>query len=61
MALPIKTNNQYGWAHIEENGGKGSGNFGHAGRPGEVGGSAPSGSSSSDPFRPQRSRHPFRF
>lgn len=29
------------------NGGKGSGNFGHAGRPGEVGGSAPSGSSSS--------------
>ena len=29
------------------NGGKGSGNFGHSGRPGEVGGSAPSGSSSS--------------
>lgn len=29
------------------NGGKGSGNFGHAGRPGEVGGSAPSGSSRS--------------
>ena len=27
-----------------ENGGKGSGNFGHAGRPGEVGGSAPEGS-----------------
>ena len=26
-----------------ENGGKGSGNFGHSGRPGEVGGSAPSG------------------
>lgn len=26
------------------NGGKGSGNFGHAGRPGEVGGSAPNGS-----------------
>lgn len=48
MALPIKTNNQYGWAHIEENGGKGSGNFGHAGRPGEVGGSAPSGSSSAN-------------
>lgn len=48
MALPIKTNNQYGWAHIEENGGKGSGNFGHSGRPGEVGGSAPSGSSSAN-------------
>lgn len=30
---------------IIENGGNGSGNFGHAGRPGEVGGSAPSGSS----------------
>lgn len=29
------------------NGGKGSGNFGHAGRPGEIGGSAPSGSSTS--------------
>lgn len=29
------------------NGGKGSGNFGHSGRPGEVGGSAPSGSSGS--------------
>ena len=29
---------------LELNGGKGSGNFGHAGRPGEVGGSAPSGS-----------------
>ena len=28
------------------NGGKGSGNFGHSGRPGEVGGSAPSGSHS---------------
>ena len=27
-----------------ENGGRGSGNFGHAGRPGEVGGSAPQGS-----------------
>ena len=40
MALPIKTNNQYGFANIEENGGKGSGNFGHAGRPGEVGGSS---------------------
>lgn len=48
MALPIKTNNQYGWAQIEENGGKGSGNFGHSGRPGEVGGSAPSGSSSAN-------------
>ena len=29
---------------LVKNGGKGSGNFGHAGRPGEVGGSAPSGS-----------------
>lgn len=29
-------------------GGPGSGNFGHAGRPGEVGGSAPSGSGSAD-------------
>ena len=29
------------------NGGKGSGNFGHAGRPGEVGGSAPEGAASS--------------
>ena len=29
------------------NGGRGSGNFGHAGRPGEIGGSAPSGSSAS--------------
>lgn len=28
----------------ELNGGKGSGNFGHAGRPGEIGGSAPQGS-----------------
>lgn len=28
---------------IEEKGGAGSGNFGHAGRPGKVGGSAPSG------------------
>lgn len=32
------------------NGGPGSGNFGHAGRPGEVGGSAPSGSSRPDYF-----------
>ena len=29
-----------------DNGGKGSGNFGHAGRPGEIGGSAPAGSTS---------------
>ena len=28
---------------LYKNGGKGSGNFGHAGRPGEIGGSAPSG------------------
>lgn len=39
MALPTKVNNQYGFAHIEENGGRGSGNFGHAGRPGQIGGS----------------------
>ena len=31
---------------LELNGGKGSGNWGHAGRPGEVGGSAPQGSTS---------------
>ena len=31
---------------LYKNGGKGSGNFGHAGRPGEVGGSAPSSASS---------------
>ena len=30
-----------------DNGGKGSGNFGHAGRPGEVGGSAPAGNGQS--------------
>jgi hypothetical protein len=34
--------------HGTFDGGPGSGNFGHAGRPGEVGGSAPSGSSSSN-------------
>lgn len=43
MPLPIKINNMYGFANIELNGGKGSGNFGHAGRPGEIGGSAPQG------------------
>lgn len=43
MALPTKINNQYGGANIEENGGKGSGNFGHSGRPGYVGGSSSSG------------------
>lgn len=35
-------------ADLIENGGKGSGNFGHSGRPGEVGGSAPAGSPSGD-------------
>lgn len=48
MALPTKTNNMYGFANYNpetyDNGGKGSGNFGHAGRKGEVGGSAPKGS-----------------
>lgn len=43
MALPTKINNQYGWANIQENGGKGSGNFGHAGRPGKRGGSGKGG------------------
>ena len=28
-------------AYVEEDGGKGSGNFGHSGRPGKIGGSAP--------------------
>ena len=48
MGLPIKINNQYGFANmeLELNGGKGSGNFGHQGRPGEVGGSAPEGTPS---------------
>lgn len=42
----LKNNNS-----LELNGGKGSGNFGHAGRPGLVGGSAPAGSSAeTDPF-----------
>ena len=36
----LKNNNS-----LELNGGKGSGNFGHAGRPGLVGGSAPAGNS----------------
>lgn len=39
----IPTNGQF---KSFDNGGKGSGNFGHAGRPGEVGGSAPAGTSS---------------
>lgn len=45
MALPstITKLNSCGDLEIFRNGGKGSGNFGHAGRPGEVGGSAPSG------------------
>ena len=37
------------------NGGKGSGNWGHAGRPGEIGGSAPSGSSSASIGAPESS------
>ena len=41
--MPIKINNQYGFANVELNGGKGSGNFGHSGRPGEVGGSGKGG------------------
>lgn len=42
-----KNRNSMAGLSAYENGGKGSGNFGHAGRPGEVGGSAPSGSGSS--------------
>ena len=39
MGMPTKINNQYGFANMELNGGKGSGNWGHSGRPGEIGGS----------------------
>lgn len=46
MAIPIKTNNMYDFANMELNGGKGSGNFGHKGRPGEVGGSGDGGAGS---------------
>lgn len=38
-------------------GGEGSGNFGHAGRPGEVGGSAPDGEGGDSPI--DRKRHEF--
>lgn len=53
MALPSsygieKNRNSLEGLRAYENGGKGSGNWGHAGRPGEVGGSAPSGSSSAN-------------
>lgn len=46
MALPTRNTQLNEIADIDTfyNGGKGSGNFGHSGRPGEVGGSAPSGS-----------------
>ena len=37
------------WGQFTADGGPGSGNFGHAGRPGEVGGSASEGSSSKEP------------
>lgn len=43
-ALENKDENSFGRKTL--NGGKGSGNFGHSGRPGEIGGSAPSGASS---------------
>lgn len=49
MGLPIKNTKLNTIEGIDTfyNGGKGSGNFGHSGRPGKVGGSAPSGSGSS--------------
>ena len=52
MALPSKYSiekkiNSMEGLSAYENGGKGSGNFGHAGRPGEVGGSASSGGGAS--------------
>lgn len=51
MAIPLrygidKKINSMGGLSAYENGGAGSGNFGHAGRPGEVGGSAPSSAGS---------------
>ena len=48
MALPTKITKINSSENLDtfRNGGKGSGNFGHSGRPGEVGGSAPAGSSS---------------
>jgi len=50
LALPDIFTGSYFWVQqtngngVTERGGAGSGNFGHAGRPGEVGGSAPRGS-----------------
>jgi hypothetical protein len=41
---------QYVLNSTVQHGGAGSGNFGHAGRPGKVGGSAPSGEIWSDPY-----------
>lgn len=41
----MSTFNPVVWGMVVEDGGPGSGNFGHAGRPGKVGGSAPSGGS----------------
>ena len=38
----------------KQNGGKGSGNFGHAGRPGEIGGSASMGSGASSSKKPSQ-------
>lgn len=60
MALPSsygieKNRNSLEGLRAYENGGKGSGNWGHAGRPGEVGGSAPSGSSSASIGAPESS------
>lgn len=60
MALPSsygieKNRNSLEGLKAYENGGKGSGNWGHAGRPGEVGGSAPSGSSSASIGAPESS------
>ena len=70
MALPIKIIKLNSSENLEtfRNGGKGSGNFGHAGRPGEIGGSAPAGTTSSSqdldtsPSASDKSRkgeHPF--
>lgn len=46
MALPTRNTqiNEIAGIEVFRNGGPGSGNFDHAGRPGEVGGSAPEGS-----------------
>ena len=60
MALPSsygieKNMNSLEGLKAYENGGKGSGNWGHAGRPGEVGGSAPAGSTSASLGAPESS------